>query len=628
MTYRKDIDGLRAIAVLSVLLFHGFPDLVPGGFVGVDVFFVISGFLITSIILRDINQSKFSIFNFYDRRIRRILPALIAVVLVTAAIGWIALVPVLEYKELSQSIASIGLFVSNMFFWYKSDYFAQSSELQPLLHTWSLSVEEQFYFIWPLLLMLLFKFRQRIKPYLVVILLTFMSLIFSQLMISHDSSAAFYWAPSRFWELSAGGLLAFLPAHSPKSPKFLWVVQSIALGGLLACFLIINSGHSFPGLVAFFPVVFSAILIRYGGIEKTPVSGLLQSSPMVFIGKISYSLYLWHWPLLVFARIYYGDLNPQVTISVLLLSGLLSFMSWKFIETPFRKNSDSKGYALSFSFATVSIFMLTTFGYMGHRTWGYPERLDASLGATAKALKNSPHFSCGALMEGVIGSEKPQVALWGDSHAADLCPAMLELSKTTSLSTINFIETSCLPLVFPGNLAYKNRCRSPHNFEKILNNKNINTVVLAGEWPSQQTKGHKDILTAIDYTLTQLIDYKKKVVFVGDVPVYQSNIPVCSLRAKMLRPYGLEVPCNQDWLDPDDQFKKQTYIKNMISKINDRSPGLVVFIDRMSVFCRGSKCESHRNNVPLYRDSNHLTIPGSLLALPMINQSILAPKVL
>ncbi len=344
MNHRRDIDGLRALAVLPVILYHAGVEFFSGGFVGVDVFFVISGFLITGIIKSEVDAGRFSVINFYERRARRILPAFFMIVAVTAGVGWFTMLPE-DYQGFAASAIASALFVSNMFFWAQADnYFDAPAETKPLLHTWSLAVEEQFYLIFPvaILVIMFFISRYRRKDAMLVLIIaaaTLLSFAVAVWATSHKPVAAFYWLPSRAWELMLGSLLA-LGAVKPARRQ--WHAEAAAFIGvafIVAAIFGYSRTTPFPGLSALLPTL-GAAGILYAGLDgRATVAGRgLSLLPFHFVGLISYSLYLWHWPLIVFNKIYFGEeTSPAVVAGVILASFVLATLSWRYVEGPFRK---------------------------------------------------------------------------------------------------------------------------------------------------------------------------------------------------------------------------------------------------------------------------------------------------
>lgn len=332
--YRADIDGLRAIAVLAVIFFHTNVPGFSGGFVGVDIFFVISGFLITSIILKEINEENFSITRFYERRIRRIFPALFPVIAFSLVAG-AYLFEADAFDEFGQSIIATTLFSSNILFGSDSGYFAAPSLQKPLLHTWSLAVEEQFYIFFPLALVLIHGFLK--SRYLLWILIAItLSLGASIYGVYHYAGATFYLVPTRAWELLAGSILALGVLPDPSSAWLRNLLSITGLGLIIYSVGFYTEATLFPGYNAIAPVL-GAWLVIYSNGEKAIVNKLLSMRPLVFIGLISYSLYLWHWPFAAFARyLMFRPFNAYDSAGIILVSLAVSILSWKYIEQPFR----------------------------------------------------------------------------------------------------------------------------------------------------------------------------------------------------------------------------------------------------------------------------------------------------
>jgi len=337
--YRPDVDGLRTIAVTAVVIYHAFPGSLTGGYVGVDVFFVVSGFLITSVIVDDLERGRFSIVDYYGRRARRILPALIVMVLAGLAVGAIILFPG-DFQDLARSTAATALFLSNVWFWLdRQDYFADAVEFAPLLHTWSLAVEEQFYIVAPLLLALVLRHGR--GPAIVAM----SAICAAALALSAATSAgshgfAFYLPLTRAYELGLGALLALVPASRlslPRSAREAAAASGLAM--IIVAVFAFDGATVFPGVAALLPCVGTALVIAAGSQGQTVVGGLLSLGPLVFVGLVSYSWYLWHWPVLAFTRVHLGtvDLPPSVALSAVAGSFGLAVLSWRFVEQPFRR---------------------------------------------------------------------------------------------------------------------------------------------------------------------------------------------------------------------------------------------------------------------------------------------------
>jgi peptidoglycan/LPS O-acetylase OafA/YrhL len=339
MNYRREIDGLRALAILPVILFHAGFELFSGGFVGVDVFLVISGYLITTIILAELEQEKFSIVNFYDRRARRILPALFLVMLVCIPFAWVLLTPA-DLNSFAKSLIAVLLFVSNIFFWRDGGYFETAAELKPLLHTWSLAVEEQFYFLFPLLLMFLGKLGKRwILATLIFVFLA--SFTLAQWGADAKPDASFYLLPTRGWELLIGSFAAFYLSRVNRKELSKGLSDVLGwLGVTLILFAVFafSKATPFPSLYALVPTLGSVLIILFAT-QQTTVGKFVGNNLFVGVGLISYSAYLWHQPVLAFARHWSKGLDQLLTLLIVTLVFLISYFSWRFIEQPFRSKA-------------------------------------------------------------------------------------------------------------------------------------------------------------------------------------------------------------------------------------------------------------------------------------------------
>lgn len=374
--YRSDIDGLRAIAVLAVVVFHAFPGWLPGGFVGVDIFFVISGYLISKHILEELSSSSFSIKTFYARRVRRIFPALILVLLVCLLFGWLILTPG-EYEKLGRHVFAGALFLANILSWREAGYFDAAADTKPLLHLWSLGIEEQFYIVWPLMLALAWRFRDTLAWVFPGVIM--LSLAYSLFLVQRDAVADFYSPVTRFWELALGAALAHPGVRQTNlGPGLRHALSAAGLLLILLALVIIDSQVPFPGAWALLPTLGAALLIHagaQGGVNRQ----LLSLRPMVWVGLISYPLYLWHWPLLTFARIIESEAPSLALRAWLVLSSfLLAWLTYRFIERPVRARANSRGliWALCLSMAFLGIA-----GFVVKSAHGYRERLAGMMNA-------------------------------------------------------------------------------------------------------------------------------------------------------------------------------------------------------------------------------------------------------
>jgi peptidoglycan/LPS O-acetylase OafA/YrhL len=436
LVYRPDIDGLRAIAVLSVLMFHAFPTVLPGGFVGVDIFFVISGFLITGILTSEMQAGRFSILTFYERRIRRIFPALGIVMLFTFAAGW-AILYTDELQQLGKDIAAGAAFVANLALWSETGYFDRAAETKPLLHLWSLGVEEQFYIVWPLILTL--AHRRRALFVAAVSMIFVASFAANVVLVGHHPGAAFFSPFTRFWELMVGSALALGARHPLLASRTFRNASSLSGSVLCAIALLrINGQTDYPGWAALLPTAGAALLLA--GNFSGAVNRVVLSNPlMVWIGKISYPLYLWHWPLLSFSAILLGQ-TPNATARgvLLLVSVLLAWLTYRILEIPVRRSSSVLATAV------LPCLLLVAVGVSGYSTFlvapasfskPYSRTADVAT-ATHGAGKQFISNDCGLSKQQVDQAlcafdtrDKPVFAMIGDSKAEALIWGFVRESK-------------------------------------------------------------------------------------------------------------------------------------------------------------------------------------------------------
>ncbi|MEN8832575.1 acyltransferase family protein [Pacificibacter sp.] len=422
MTYRPEIDGLRAVAVLPVILFHAGVSQISGGYVGVDVFFVISGFLITGILARELEAGQFSIVGFYERRARRILPALFLVLTISSCLAFFIMLPY-EFAAFGRGILAVIFFASNVLFWRESGYFAASSELNPLLHTWNLAVEEQFYILFPLFLWACWRwFRPGIVPLLILTFLV--SLALAELLSLRMPSANFYLLPTRAWELLAGSLAAlYLMKRSAPNG---WLAEGISVIGLVAIIVpmfVFDEATPFPSAWTMVPV-FGSVAIILAASPATWVGRLLGVSPLVGVGLISYSAYLWHQPLFAFARLVDVDGHPSqgVMLGLAVLALILAWLTWRFVERPFRgKNGFSRrGIFMLSGFGALS---LAGFGLVAVLSSGLPQRYpEGQRDWITTGTREYGEYVRGSYRN-VVGAdfseERPKLMIVGDSFSQD-----------------------------------------------------------------------------------------------------------------------------------------------------------------------------------------------------------------
>ena len=363
MKYRAEIDGLRALAVVPVILFHAGFELFSGGFAGVDVFFVISGYLITTILIEDIENKRFSLVNFYERRARRILPALFFVMLVCIPFAWMWSFNQ-QYKEFSQSLVAVSLFASNILFWRKTDYFSTATDEKPMLHTWSLAVEEQYYVLFPIFLILAWRFGKN-RVFWMIVVMAAMSLLLSEWGWRKQTTANFYLAPTRAWELFAGSIAAFMVRKQGVQKNNLLAL--LGLAAIVFSIFFYDETTPFPSVYTLVPVLGVVLLVLYAD-KETFASKLLSTKVFVGVGLISYSAYLWHQPLLAFARWrnYGNDLTTNMSTWLILMNLVLAILTYQFIETPIRKKTFLSSRKAIFTFSILGFALFISVGLSGH----------------------------------------------------------------------------------------------------------------------------------------------------------------------------------------------------------------------------------------------------------------------
>lgn len=639
--YRADIDGLRAVAILPVLLFHaGLPGF-SGGFVGVDVFFVISSFLITSIISGEIARGDFSLVTFYERRARRILPALTAMMLACFAVGALVLMPS-ELDALGKSAFATTFFAANFHFAASLGYFAPAADFSPLLHTWSLAVEEQFYLFFPLLLLLLYRLGGWRTTFRALFLLSAASFALSVAALSHRPNWSFYLLPFRAWELGLGACLALLPASRNMPGR---MADALALAGLAAILLpvVLYGDHTaFPGVAALPPVLGAIAIIHAGRSGGTLVTRLLSTKPMIWFGLISYSLYLWHWPIFAFLRSARGVVELPLSLSLLgiVLSVLLSALSYRWVEKPFRRRPpEGPGRQRIFTLSAMSLCLTAGFGAFFALIDGAPGRLsEKALAAAAAAQDTNP------LRKACFGKTPEQglcalgadpdadgtdFLLWGDSHALALMPAIDLAAKANGLSGLFAGHSACLPVPGLTRLPEDPRCSEINRsvLSHLESRQDVPLVILAGRWtlaveghfPGEEA-GTRVILAAahaveapggdnaalveatLSNTLSTLTGSGRKVLVLGSIPEPGWNVPLRMAKAEM--PLGRSVPAPQSRADLEARSARTETLLEEMAQASDA----VTYAALHRYFCEEFCAISDSKDVPLYSDEDHLTV--------------------
>lgn len=618
--YRADIDGLRALAVLAVIGFHFAPAWLPGGFAGVDAFFVISGYLITRLISGALDQRRWRLGDFYQHRIMRLLPAYAVVSAATLAAASYLLIPD-DYLFYTTSLAASWAFVSNLFFSMLSwGYFGQRAEQFPLLHTWSLSVEEQFYFAYPLLLMLLHRHWQRyLTPLLALLALA--SLLCAQWQA--DQVGSYFLLPYRAHELLIGALAARVPARHQPGPR---QAGYAALAGLLllaGSLLLLHRELPFPGLYSLPPCLGAALLL-YGGSRANPVSALLGSAPLVAIGLMSYSLYLWHWPVLSLLRYRHIALDGGAGGAVLALIAALSWLTWRYVETPLRRRRLPLRASVLRYYAGPAAACLAV-GLYSYASDGAPQRfaadarallasysyerdlsgdcaLRSGVAATVTAAYLRRHCAFGAPAEAGV---RPAVLLYGDSHAHHFKPFVEQLARQAGMRAVYHIAGSCEPfdLAEPGATA--TICQRRNAAMLVLAGQ-YRYVVLAGRWQYRQQEALfarrlQQVARALDGSGTTLVLFK-------DNPSTDTDLSRCVLfRRRGWLPTGSD--CDFRYADVQ---AAQGSMDHEIDRLQAAMPQVRV-INAKRVMCDQQRCLTAIGNIALYKDGNHLNAPAARL---------------
>jgi peptidoglycan/LPS O-acetylase OafA/YrhL len=616
--YRADIDGLRAVAVLSVLAFH-YGAGIRGGFTGVDVFFVISGFLITQVLATEIAAGTFSVVGFYDRRMRRILPALLTMLAVVLLAGRFLLSPG-DYASLAKSTAAAAFGVSNFFFHAHTGYFDQVADLLPLLHTWSLAVEEQFYVVWPLLLLALAAIGSRIPVAATLAVIVVIGCAGSIVYFQSDPKAAFYMALPRAWELALGALLAFLPAL----PRLVGEIAAV-VGLVLIGIGFTISPAKFPGQFALYPCLGAALVIwpRAQSTISSRFLGLLAP-----IGLISYSLYLWHWPVWVYFRIYNNNGKPSAAEAIMLAiaSIVLAILSYRYVEQPFRKRRWSAPRTVSVGFASImTIFCASTYVDSAD---GFPQRLPAEAQAM-RSLEEMWEWPCkDSAVEGIPGlycvfgapwqTAKRKTMIWGDSHAQHFAPIIDAINADPERSFLVF--AGCPPvlggeffIVVPDAPRYIDRCnRYYSNGVKLLKeDTSITQVIFTSNWyelPWRIQGNSLHELPAMSSALTKLITETsapdRRFLLVGMVPHLPAEIVECAIRnsSKLLRRPCVSVVQASDALAVR---KISAPTDGMLIEVANALPNVSAIVPTEKL-CRNDACDVYLDGEFLYRDQGHI----------------------
>lgn len=632
--YRADIDGLRAIAVTLVVAFHAFPTIVKGGFIGVDIFFVISGFLISTIIFENLKRKQFSFIDFYSRRIKRIFPALLVMMALCLVFGWFAL-SVNEYEQLGKHVASGAGFISNYVLWNEKGYFDNASNTKILLHLWSLAIEEQFYIVWPLLLWTLWKCR--FNAQFAIALLAFVSFYLNTKQVHTDLTATFYSPQTRFWELLSGAALAYWSLHQKQSivtavatwPRpsqsflqFIHHIVSLTGAGLVcAGVYYITEKSLFPGKWALFPVVGCVLVIAAG--PRAIVNRWLLANPiLVSIGLISFPLYLFHWPLLTYVRIIAeGTPSISIRLSAVLASIALASLTYEFLEKPIRFRSRKKS---TLAFLVAAMLVVACAGFGIYKMNGIPGRyvnLANDQSNRSWKLEGPGVKSCGDLVTSktvtffCAGTPDPTVVLIGDSHAGHLFYGFTN-SKHVKFSKALIVGAgACQASLGVESTA---GCTEPISMAVKLatSTPSVKIAVIGGYYDfidtasSERSRGY---LKGFQNTIDELQRAEKRVVFVIDNPTLKQSSERCYRPALKVRQLAGDYPEFCKGATEKDLKDHSEYLK-FVDALRTKNP-TVLFYDSRDVLCPQGVCSVEKDSDVLYGDDNHLSIFGSKLVV-------------
>lgn len=628
MQHRADVDGLRAVAVLLVIALHADVQPFSGGFVGVDVFFVISGYLITRIIVGEIERGRFSIARFYERRARRILPAFFAM----AGCVWVASLLLLmpsDLQNFSRSLLAAAFSGSNILFWHDAGYFDAPSALKPLLHTWSLGVEEQFYLLLPAFLLLLTRLGGSRSRKGVLVLLTCLSFLLSVICTSWRPALAFYLLPSRAWELLLGSLLAIGAVPLPGRGRSAEITAALGLALILLAGVAYSSATRFPGVAALLPTVGAALVLATA--ETTATGRALSWAPLVTVGKISYSLYLWHWPLLALARYAWGPaLSASLTAALVATAFGLAWLSWRFVETPFRRPSWEHSPRRALAAAACMTAAFAALGAFGVGEQGLPGRLNDSARRYAALQDKTPYDrlydrrhcfldidqpyadydskACATFDD--ARAAKTALLVVGDSFAAHLVPGLMALAPSR-LEVRQATASSCAPL-----LRDDARCDRVlrHFMAEVLPASTPDVLLLSADWkPVYAQLGASGLRERLRASLLELQRRAVPLVLVGQSPTFEKPVPELLARQAQL---GAEVP---EVLRADDNDLVNSVLESLAREL------ALPFLNPYQLACHAHRCLVASGQDVFHWDYGHLTAAGSKFydsaLLPLIMQA-------
>ncbi|THH36566.1 acyltransferase [Aliishimia ponticola] len=651
LKYRPDIDGLRSVAVIPVVLYHaGMPGF-TGGFVGVDVFFVISGFLITTIVANEIAAGKFSLASFYERRARRILPALLVMVLAAFAVGFFVLLPG-ELRDLGKSAIATGVFLSNVFFLRAFDYFSPTAEFAPLLHTWSLAVEEQFYLFFPPLLMF-FAWMGWRRTVWIVLGLSVISCIAAVALLPLKPDWVFYLIPFRTWELGAGAILALGMYGPPKRRAVRECLALLAIIGIVIPVFAYDSNTAFPALTALPPVLGATILIWVGANGGgSLVNTLLSRRALVWVGLISYSLYLWHWPILSYIRILLGstDIPWDFATLAVVASVAMAWLSFRFVERPFRAHSGGFGPRFIFVSSACSLAVVLGIGAVLYFGKGLPARMSSDVVTIAAFAtdQNERRSECFNRLASdslcAIGAasdveEDADFLFWGDSHADAMMVGMDEAGRLSNERGLFAGHSGCPPILSIQRTSGGSQCTAFN--ESVMTwlegRTDIPVVILGARWTISaegtryRGEAGKDVAlewigassaapvpsenatlvqAGLQETVRRILATGRHVVLLGPIPEIGHDVPTSIARNKLLGWTPIPAVSTSAYQGRTERTEQ------ILNSVADESED-VRYLPLSGVFCDADFCRStDRGGVPLYYDDDHINQTTSLNLLP------------
>jgi peptidoglycan/LPS O-acetylase OafA/YrhL len=637
--YRADIDGLRAVAVLAVVAFHAFPQRMPGGFVGVDIFFVISGFLISTILLQGLRDGTFSFADFYARRIRRIFPALAVTLVAVIAFGWLSLGSD-EFAQLGKHVLAGAGFVVNVTLWAESGYFDSAAAAKPLLHLWSLGIEEQFYILWPLVLWL--AARAGVNWLIPIVIIGAASFIANVVIVRASALDAFYFPHTRFWELMVGAALAYPAVRMPQPMQLTPVTANLlSLAGLamvVSALALINEASPFPGWWALLPTVGAALMIHAGNqawLNRT----VLSWRPMVGVGLISYPLYLWHWPLLAYARILVNpegdaaiDPSRSARVSLVALAIALAWLTYKFVEQPIRTGQRLPTKTIGLVTAMLVVGVL---GWSTYASAGFPWRIETarerhpvasqmlapnyqSLPPYAELFPEAPVAGRDILLGHPPSATRFELAVIGDSHAWVLFEG---LTRSTARPTLMIGRGTCAPLFNVDGLRRSGRVEMPLDCQPFVDNAldylsrdAATTVIIVTAYFDQYDRGVRLAMPgqtpvaqheALRRTLTRLGRSGKTIVLVYDVP----EIPRSCYRRQF--PVWTQQPHRECTVPRETYEKSRQWAIDVVRDVSSALPNIVAY-DPARVLCDPERCGEIDDRDFLYiTDGHHVNTVGA-----------------